>query len=89
LRGWSIITMVPGTPGVTNGAAATRVEAMARFRAAWEKASRAGPALGTVAAPDQKAAEAEAVRAFHLNEEHKRLLRVGEAERDFTSHFDL
>jgi hypothetical protein len=43
LRGWSIITIVPGTPGVTNGAAATRVEAMARFRAAWEKPSRAGP----------------------------------------------
>jgi hypothetical protein len=53
------------------------------------KAEPRRSALGTVAAPDQKAAEAEAVREFHLNEERKRLLRVGEAERDFTSHFDL
>jgi hypothetical protein len=36
--GWSIIAIVPGTPGVTNGTAATREEAMAKFRAAWEKA---------------------------------------------------
>jgi hypothetical protein len=35
--GWSIITIVPGTPGVTNGAAATREEAMAKFRAAWDR----------------------------------------------------
>jgi hypothetical protein len=35
---WSIITIVPGTPGVTNGYAATREEAMAKFRAAWENA---------------------------------------------------
>jgi hypothetical protein len=33
--GWSIITIVPGTPGVTNGTAATREEAMAKFRVAW------------------------------------------------------
>src|SRR5262245_27874298 len=37
--GWSIITIVPGTPGATNGHAATREEAMAKFRSAWEKAS--------------------------------------------------
>ena len=35
--GWSIITIVPGTPGVTNGTAATREEAMAKFRAAWDQ----------------------------------------------------
>jgi hypothetical protein len=82
LRGWSIITIVPGTPGVTNAAAATRVEAMARFRAAWEKASRAGPALGTVAAPDQESAEAAAVEAFGLSEDQrKRLLLILERER--------
>jgi hypothetical protein len=33
---WSIM-IVPATPGVTNGHAATREEAMAKFRAAWEK----------------------------------------------------
>jgi hypothetical protein len=38
--GWSIITIVPGTPGVTNGYAATLDEAEAKFRAAWEKAGR-------------------------------------------------
>jgi hypothetical protein len=36
--GWSITSIVPATPGVTNGTAATREEAMAKFRAAWEKA---------------------------------------------------
>jgi hypothetical protein len=35
---WSIM-IVPATPGRTNGTAATREEAMAKFRAAWEKAS--------------------------------------------------
>jgi hypothetical protein len=30
--GWSITAIVPATPGVTNGTAATREEAMARFR---------------------------------------------------------
>jgi hypothetical protein len=40
---WSVTAIVPATPGVTNGTAATRVEAMARFRAAWEKASRPSP----------------------------------------------
>jgi hypothetical protein len=35
--GWSITAIEPATPGVTNGTAATRVEAMAKFRAAWEK----------------------------------------------------
>jgi hypothetical protein len=34
---WSIM-IVPAKPGVTNGTAATREEAMAKFRAAWEKA---------------------------------------------------
>jgi hypothetical protein len=34
---WSITVIVPATPGVTNGTAATREEAMAKFRAAWEK----------------------------------------------------
>jgi hypothetical protein len=36
--GWSITAIVPATKGVTNGTAATREEAMAKFRAAWEKA---------------------------------------------------
>jgi hypothetical protein len=35
---WSVTVIVPATPGVTNGTAATREEGMARFRAAWEKA---------------------------------------------------
>jgi hypothetical protein len=35
---WSIL-FTPATPGVTNGTAATREEAMAKFRAAWEKVS--------------------------------------------------
>jgi hypothetical protein len=34
---WSVM-VVPATPGVTNGTAATREEAMAKFRAAWTKA---------------------------------------------------
>jgi hypothetical protein len=34
---WSIM-IVPATPGVTNGTAATREEAMAKFRDAWETA---------------------------------------------------
>ena len=38
--GWSIITIVPGTPGVTNGTAATREEAMAKFRAAWDQQAK-------------------------------------------------
>jgi hypothetical protein len=33
--GWSIAAIVPGTPGVTNGHAATLDEAEAKFRAAW------------------------------------------------------
>jgi hypothetical protein len=37
--GWFILTIVPGTPGATKGTAATREEAMAKFRAAWEKAN--------------------------------------------------
>jgi hypothetical protein len=32
--GWPLITIVPGTAGVTNGTAETREEAMAKFRAA-------------------------------------------------------
>jgi hypothetical protein len=39
--GWLIITIVPGTPGVTNGTAATREDAMAKFRAAWERVRQA------------------------------------------------
>jgi hypothetical protein len=39
---WSVTEIVPATPGVTNGTAATRVEAMAKFRAAWEKARSGG-----------------------------------------------
>jgi hypothetical protein len=35
---WSVTEIVPATPGVTNGHAATLEEAMAKFRAAWEKA---------------------------------------------------
>jgi hypothetical protein len=35
---WSITCIVPATPGVTNGTAATREEAMVKFRAAWENA---------------------------------------------------
>ena len=35
---WSVTAIVPATRGKTNGTAATREEAMARFRAAWEKA---------------------------------------------------
>jgi hypothetical protein len=37
--GWSLF-IVPAKPGVTNGTAATREEAMATFRAAWEKAKK-------------------------------------------------
>lgn len=36
---WSVTSILRATPGVTNGTAATREEAMARFRVAWEKAS--------------------------------------------------
>jgi hypothetical protein len=34
---WSLM-VTPATPGQTNGTAATREQAMAKFRAAWEKA---------------------------------------------------
>jgi hypothetical protein len=34
---WSIM-VTPATPGQTNGTASTREQAMAKFRAAWEKA---------------------------------------------------
>jgi hypothetical protein len=34
---WSVL-VVPAVPNKTNGTAATREEAMAKFRAAWEKA---------------------------------------------------
>jgi hypothetical protein len=37
--GWSITAIVPAIPNRTNGTAATREEAMAKFRAAWEKAN--------------------------------------------------
>ena len=35
---WSITAIVPATKGVTNGTAATRDEAMAKFRVAWDNA---------------------------------------------------
>jgi predicted RNase H-like HicB family nuclease len=34
---WSVAAIVPATPGVTNGTAATLDEAKARFREAWER----------------------------------------------------
>jgi hypothetical protein len=34
---WSITSIWPATRGVTNGTAATREEAMAKFRAAWTR----------------------------------------------------
>jgi hypothetical protein len=36
--------IVPATPGVTDGTAATHEEAMAKFREAWEKANAEGRA---------------------------------------------
>jgi hypothetical protein len=39
---WSITSIWPATRGVTNGTAATREEAMAKFRAAWEKTEGVG-----------------------------------------------
>jgi hypothetical protein len=38
---WSITSIWPATKGVTNGTAATREEAMAKFRAAWARWRRA------------------------------------------------
>jgi hypothetical protein len=38
LRSESITSLWPATPGVPNGTPATREEAMAKFRAAWERA---------------------------------------------------
>jgi hypothetical protein len=35
---WSVTEIAPAVPNVTYGHAATREEAMAKFRAAWEKA---------------------------------------------------
>jgi hypothetical protein len=37
---WSITSIWPARKGVTNGTAATREEAMARFRAAWVEANK-------------------------------------------------
>jgi hypothetical protein len=37
--GWSITAIVPAMPGVTNGTAATREEAMAKFRVTWTKSN--------------------------------------------------
>jgi hypothetical protein len=37
---WSITVIVPATRGKTNGTAATREEAMAKFRAAWVEANK-------------------------------------------------
>jgi hypothetical protein len=34
---WSVTAIVPATPGRTNGTAATREEAMAKFRENWTK----------------------------------------------------
>jgi hypothetical protein len=42
---WSITSIWPATRGVTNGTAATREEAMQRFRAAWEKEKAGGKAV--------------------------------------------
>jgi hypothetical protein len=39
---WSVTAIAP-TLGRTNGTASTREEAMAKFRAAWEKAKAAAP----------------------------------------------
>jgi hypothetical protein len=36
---WSVTEIVLAVPNVTNGTAATREEAMAKFRAAWENAN--------------------------------------------------
>jgi hypothetical protein len=42
---WSIM-IVPATPGQTNGTAVTLEQAMAKFRAAWEKAGgKASPLI--------------------------------------------
>jgi hypothetical protein len=41
---WSVM-VTPATPGLTNGTAATREEAMAKFRTAWEKAKAGGKAV--------------------------------------------
>jgi hypothetical protein len=38
---WSITSIWPARKGVTNGTAATREEAIAKFRAAWEQAKAA------------------------------------------------
>jgi hypothetical protein len=37
---WSVTAIVPATRGKTNGTAATREEAMAKFRAAWVEANK-------------------------------------------------
>jgi hypothetical protein len=34
---WSVTAIAPATAGVTNGTAATRVETLAKFRAAWDQ----------------------------------------------------
>jgi hypothetical protein len=39
---WSITEIVPATPRVTNGTAATLNEAKVKFRWAWEKAKAGG-----------------------------------------------
>src|SRR5436190_19957902 len=49
--GWSITEIVPATPGVTNGTAATLDEAKAKFREAWEKASGASHRGGVPCKP--------------------------------------
>jgi hypothetical protein len=36
---WSVTSIWPATPGLTNGTAATLDEAKAKFRAAWERAN--------------------------------------------------
>jgi hypothetical protein len=42
---WSVTSIWPATPGVTNGTAATLDEARAKFREAWEKAKAGGKAV--------------------------------------------
>jgi hypothetical protein len=37
---WSVTAIAPARSGVTNGTAATRVEALAKFRAAWDQQAK-------------------------------------------------
>jgi hypothetical protein len=46
---WSITSIWPATPGVTSGTAATREEAMAKFRAVWDAKQGTPAPLNTFA----------------------------------------